>query len=242
MKSSTIITSDWHLGAKHGQPDKVYEFVKQLNCDKLILNGDIIDFAYLYTNGTKRWDKSCNAIIQKLLKYSKKGMKIVYIKGNHEIGLNHWIDTELSSNIFITDSYVIDKTLITHGDIFDSSITKYSGWLMWLGNYGYDIVLHLNDTHIYLHKFFTKYPPKQTLSWKLKRSVKGIVSYLNHYEEIACLHAKYKHHEQIVLGHSHQPGDKIIHGIRYLNCGAWSTDGDCSYVSVKDYKWKLNFF
>ena len=40
---STIVLSDIHLGTSHSKTVEVSNFLKSVNCRRLILNGDIID-------------------------------------------------------------------------------------------------------------------------------------------------------------------------------------------------------
>lgn len=39
----TVVLSDIHLGTQHSKTEEVTHFLKSINCDRLILNGDIID-------------------------------------------------------------------------------------------------------------------------------------------------------------------------------------------------------
>ena len=39
----TVILSDVHLGTPHCKADEVTHFLKHVRCERLILNGDIID-------------------------------------------------------------------------------------------------------------------------------------------------------------------------------------------------------
>lgn len=39
----TVILSDIHLGTTHSKVNQVNHFLSSINCDRLILNGDIID-------------------------------------------------------------------------------------------------------------------------------------------------------------------------------------------------------
>lgn len=51
----TVVLSDIHLGTSHSKTIEVSNFLKSVNCDRLILNGDIIDGWHLRKAGTKRW-------------------------------------------------------------------------------------------------------------------------------------------------------------------------------------------
>ena len=39
----TVVLSDIHLGSEHSRTKEVTNFLKHIDCDRLILNGDIID-------------------------------------------------------------------------------------------------------------------------------------------------------------------------------------------------------
>ena len=39
----TVVISDVHLGAPHSKVREVSEFLSAVDCDRLIMNGDIID-------------------------------------------------------------------------------------------------------------------------------------------------------------------------------------------------------
>ena len=39
----TLVLSDIHLGTSHSKTEEVSHFLSHVDCDRLILNGDIID-------------------------------------------------------------------------------------------------------------------------------------------------------------------------------------------------------
>lgn len=51
----TIVLSDIHLGTTHSKVEEVSQLLRSVNCDKLILNGDIIDGWHMKKNGTRKW-------------------------------------------------------------------------------------------------------------------------------------------------------------------------------------------
>jgi UDP-2,3-diacylglucosamine pyrophosphatase LpxH len=97
-------------------------------------------------------------------------------------------------------------------------ITKYI-WLSKIGAVGYDIALTLN-------RWYNKYRkwrnlPYQSISQKIKNSVKTATSYVNDFETTALKMAEKKGCDGVMCGHIHQPEDRIINGKRYLNSGDW---------------------
>lgn len=51
----TIVLSDIHLGTSHSKVEQVCNFLSQANCERLILNGDIIDGWHLQKSGISKW-------------------------------------------------------------------------------------------------------------------------------------------------------------------------------------------
>ena len=56
MKYKTIILSDIHLGSQYSRANDVVSFLKNNECEKLILNGDIID-GWALKRGSS-WDEN----------------------------------------------------------------------------------------------------------------------------------------------------------------------------------------
>ncbi|MFW5847778.1 MAG: metallophosphoesterase, partial [bacterium] len=83
-----VILSDIHLGSSDSHPKKVMEFLKSINFDTLILNGDIIDGWKLKRGRNLR--KSEVELLKYFLKISKK-KEIIYLRGNHDDFLDHMI-------------------------------------------------------------------------------------------------------------------------------------------------------
>jgi len=53
----TIVISDVHLGTEHSKTTELADFLRTVNCDTLILNGDIIDGWELQKSGRGKWKK-----------------------------------------------------------------------------------------------------------------------------------------------------------------------------------------
>ena len=47
----TIVISDVHLGTEHSKTTELTDFLRTVNCDTLIMNGDIIDGWHLQKSG-----------------------------------------------------------------------------------------------------------------------------------------------------------------------------------------------
>ena len=106
MKVKTLFISDVHLGTIKSQPQKLLKVFKEYEFEELIIIGDFIDLTSL-----KRkvyWDNNHSAVLQKVLKMSRKNTSVKYILGNHDFYLRDLIreeDLELGS-ITICDELI----------------------------------------------------------------------------------------------------------------------------------------
>ena len=68
----TVVLSDIHLGTSHSKTIEVSNFLKSVNCDRLILNGDIIDGWHLRKAGTKKWQAKHTDFFKVIMKMMEK--------------------------------------------------------------------------------------------------------------------------------------------------------------------------
>ena len=222
MKYKSIFISDIHLGTRFSKAKVLLNFLKHNESDQLILVGDIIDGWAI-----KRkliWPQEHSDVIQKILKKAKKGTKVTFITGNHDEFLRPFVPLLLGDSVSIANEleYVAinkKKYYITHGDFFDS-ITMTKKWLAILGDYGYDLLLHLNVVLNFLRKRIgiKKY---WSLSKYVKDNVKSSVSFISDFEAVLSTHAKNKGYDGIICGHIHKAEIRDIEDIEYINCGDW---------------------
>ena len=222
MKYKSIFISDIHLGTRFSKAKVLLNFLKHNESDQLILVGDIIDGWAI-----KRkliWPQEHSDVIQKILKKAKKGTKVTFITGNHDEFLRPFVPLLLGDSVSIANEleYVAinkKKYYITHGDFFDS-ITMTKKWLAILGDYGYDLLLHLNVVLNFLRKRIgiKKY---WSLSKYVKDNVKSSVSFISDFDTVLSTHAKNKGYDGIICGHIHKAEIRDIEDIEYLNCGDW---------------------
>ena len=82
MKIKTLFISDVHIGTIKSQPEKLLKVFKEYDFEELIIIGDFIDMTSL-----KRkiyWNENHSAVIQKIIKMSRKNVSVKYILGNHD--------------------------------------------------------------------------------------------------------------------------------------------------------------
>jgi UDP-2,3-diacylglucosamine pyrophosphatase LpxH len=218
----TIVISDLHLGTEYSKTTQLTDFLKTVNCGTLILNGDIIDGWNLQKSGKGKWKKEHSDFFKVIMKMMEnQNTRIIYVRGNHDDFIDYLAPLSFA-NISIVKDYLYEskgkRYLVTHGDVFDS-VTSNMVWLAKLGDVGYSILLRINRAYNY-------YRAKQgksyySLSQKIKQKVKSAVSYISSFEKELVELAKARRVDGIICGHIHQPADKQINGIHYLNSGDW---------------------
>lgn len=216
----TIFISDVHLGMRNSQALALLDFLKEADAETYYLVGDIIDFWKVQRG--PHWPQSHNDVLQKLLRKSRKGARIVFIPGNHDDGLRDYCGMSFGGielrRDAIHESATGKKYLVLHGDEFDV-VVRYARWLAFLGDRSYDVALALNIPLNFMRRMFGF--DHWSLAQFLKRKVKTAVKFIGEYEEALAHEAKRREVDGLICGHIHHANDRMLGDIHYLNCGDW---------------------
>lgn len=222
MKYKSIFVSDIHLGTKFSKAENFLNFLKNNESENLYLVGDIIDGWAIKRK--LKWAQSHSDVIQKILRKARKDTNVYFVTGNHDDFLRPFLPLMLGDRLKVSDSFIYksvknEEYYVTHGDFFDS-ITMTKKWLAVLGDYGYDLLLHLNGLINFFRKCFgiKRY---WSLSKYVKDNVKKSVNFINDFENVLVRHAKQKGFDGIICGHIHKAEMKKIDSIVYMNSGDW---------------------
>lgn len=217
----SVFISDVHLGMTDSKAREAADFLQHVDCDNLILNGDIIDGWALKRGG--RWRKRHSRFIRTVLKKTEKnGTRVIYLRGNHDDILERLLPLQLGS-VEIAKEYIHEgvdgkRYLVVHGDGFDSVSTKHR-WLAVLGAIGYDGLLVINRWYNRWRSWIGK--EYFSLSKFAKSKVKSAVSFVDRFQDQLQSYARKRGCDGIICGHIHSPEDKTFGDIRYLNSGDW---------------------
>lgn len=221
LECRSVILSDIHLGSPDSKADEVVQFLKHIKCEKLILNGDIIDGWALKRGG--KWTSRHSRLIRKFIKLSERDRsEIFYIRGNHDEILDRFLPISLG-RIQLVKQHIHKgingkRYLVVHGDGFDSVSTNHR-WLAALGAVGYDTLLMINRHYNKWRRWHGK--EYYSISKRVKAKVKSAVSFLDRYEQLLQNLARQNHCDGIICGHIHTPEDKQVGDVHYLNSGDW---------------------
>jgi len=217
----TVILSDVHLGTSESKAAEVNHFLRHVRCEKLILNGDIID-GWALRRGAK-WRKRHSRFIRTVLKKMEKDdTEVIYLRGNHDDILERFLPLAFGKLRFVKEHIHSGadgkRYLVVHGDGFDSVSTDHK-WIAQLGAVGYDFLLKVNR----LYNRYRAWRGKEyySVSKAIKARVKSAVNFVGEYEQQLQELARKKGCDGIICGHIHTPEDKQVGEIRYLNSGDW---------------------
>ena len=220
LRYRSIFISDIHLGTPGCQAKALLDFLRHTESAELYLVGDIIDGWQLKRRWY--WHQSHNDVIQKVLRKARKGTRVVYIAGNHDEAMRHFIGLAFGG-IDIRDEAVHvtadgKRMLVTHGDLFDA-VVQGAKWLAHVGDALYMGTLKVN-------RWFNQARarlglPYWSLAQFLKHRVKNAVSYITQFEEALAQEARRRRLDGVICGHIHKAEIRDIGGIRYCNDGDW---------------------
>lgn len=233
-----LVLSDIHLGTRGCHAKELHKYLKTINPEILILNGDIIDF---WQFSKRYWPNSHMKVVKQIIGMVSKGTKTYYITGNHDETLRKFEGVKIGP-LEIANKLVLEldgqKIWFFHGDVFDV-IMQYSKWLAKFGAIGYDGLIILNRLVNTISHFIGR--GKVSLSKTIKDNIKTSLKYINNFEETAARLAIKKGYDAIVCGHIHNPEIRDIQlddsKVLYLNSGDWIEN--LTSLEYHKKKWKI---
>jgi Uncharacterized protein conserved in bacteria len=237
-KIDIAVISDLHLATYASKAKTLLVYLKSISPDILVLNGDIIDSWRFSKN---YFPKSHLKVIRQLLKMVEKGVRVVYITGNHDDVFRKFNNVKLG-NFSIVNQLELNiagkKTWIFHGDVFDH-IIHHSPWLAKLGAAAYGFFTIFNKV---INLFLKLLGGKEMILYKsMSDRIARHGKVLTNFEKAIANAASSKSVDVVICGHTHIPVDKEINTdkgtVRYINCGDWVEH--FSAAECKDGQWSI---
>lgn len=233
MKKSnihTLVISDLHLGTIHNNSQLLWEFLKTVDPENLILVGDVIDLWHKIN-----FSEYELKVIKKIIKWASEGKKVTWLIGNHDEQLRVLVGEDVA-NIEFCNEKVLDmgphRVLFIHGDKFDVFIQSKMKFLSKLGSVGYALLLRLNKIYKFIHR-----GAKESLAQKIKRKVKNAASFLSEFENCVVTYGHQKGCSVVICGHVHTAKVEDFKGqLKYINCGDWQESSDYVIFDGKELK------
>lgn len=234
-----VVLSDLHLGTYGCHAQELLRYLRSIQPQRLVLNGDIID---IWQFKKRFWPRHHTQVIKELLNFITQGVEVIYVTGNHDELMRRFAGFEVP-NFQVVNKVVLElddhkHAWIFHGDVFDVTM-KYSVWLAKLGAVGYDMLIYFNR---FVNRCMERMGRgKISLSKRIKNSVKTAVKFISDFEETAAEIAIENRFDYVVCGHIHQPVIRTMyndHGfVEYLNAGDWIEN--LTALEYHNGQWKL---
>ncbi|MDB5201704.1 MAG: UDP-2,3-diacylglucosamine hydrolase [Ferruginibacter sp.] len=234
-----VVISDVHLGTYGSRARELNRYLATINPATLVLNGDIID---IWQFSKRYWPPSHMLVIKQILSMLSRGVKVIYVTGNHDELLRRFEHFSLG-DFQIVNKYIAhhpdgSRSWIFHGDIFDVTM-KHSKWLAKLGAVGYDSLILINAFVNFISQKLGR--GRISFSGKIKQSVKTALRFINDFELTAAGIAISKKYNYVVCGHIHQPCKKQVKNeegeVGYLNSGDWVEN--LTALEYNNNEWQL---
>lgn len=235
------VISDVHLGFVGCRAKELLRYLKSIDPEILILNGDFID---IWQFRSYYFPTSHSKVLQRIFKYVSSGKQVYYLTGNHDELLRKYSGLQLG-NFVLDDKLVLEldgkKHWFFHGDIFDISIHG-AKWLAKLGSLGYELMILLNKLVNFFLELMGK--EKSSFSQNIKKATKRGVKKLNNYEVTAAEVGIENGYDFVINGHSHQPDIKVIRtdkgSVTYVNSGDWVES--MTALEYNNAEWKVIYY
>jgi UDP-2,3-diacylglucosamine pyrophosphatase LpxH len=148
-----------HLGTRGCQADRLLDFLRHHEADTIYLVGDIVDGWALRSSWY--WPQPHNDVVQKLLRAARKGVRLIYVPGNHDEFLRGYYGTRFGG-MEVVENIVHEgadgrRYLVVHGDVFDLVVTQ-ARWLALLGDKAYEFALAANRVFNTLRRRAARWP------------------------------------------------------------------------------------
>ncbi|MEO7432322.1 MAG: UDP-2,3-diacylglucosamine diphosphatase [Dokdonella sp.] len=216
----SVFVSDVHLGLADCQAGYLLDFLRSMQCERLYLVGDIIDFE----NMAKRpfWHASHTAIVAEILAIAARGTRVVYIPGNHDAALRRLAGQRIAGIEIALDAVHVGadgrRYRVSHGDEHDGE-SSTPAWLVTLGDALQGFVCGMNRRcNRLLRACGVHYRP---LSIHIKTRIGSALRFIRDFERRVADRARADGFDGHICGHIHYARMHQDEHVLYLNDGDW---------------------
>jgi UDP-2,3-diacylglucosamine pyrophosphatase LpxH len=222
----TVVISDCHIGALDSDVNALLHFLRQLDCDRLLIAGDLWELwlhrsTYMYGRFSE-----CRTAFEAL---RKRDVRIEYLLGNHD-------DTYMSSPLLPLDLLPVvthmeielqdgRKLAVIHGHEYDYLIK----WYYPLMRVGYWVKQALGS--------LTQFERSSVSSKKGHKRYTELVESIHREASKAYQQLGYA---GLILGHTHFPVHRQSENFLLVNAGCWK--GSNTFVEVEGDQVDLKHF
>lgn len=215
----TVFLSDLHLGSIRCDVSSLLACVSGLSAETVVLVGDIFDFWGFRVK--EAWSHRHVLILRTMFRMVGSGTRVVIVPGNHDQDLLTFsglpIDGIEIHREWLHETPGGQRYLVVHGHeqdvIPDRNVylaRKAAACRERLGAFSLLSLVRRRRDHEAGHW--------KSKAWrKMRRSLGGVHDLELRLAELA----RARGCDGVICGHTHMAADRMIDGVRYLNCGDW---------------------
>lgn len=217
----TLFLSDLHLGTRECRADYLLDLLRQVNCDRLVMVGDVFDLWAMRRRIF--WNATQAAVVEQVLSLALHGVEVIYIPGNHDEVVRDFVGSEIRGVRIERElvHWTADgrRFRVTHGDEFDG-VVRHSRLVHWLGDLGYNLLLRGSR---YLNSIRRRlgHPYWSLSAWLKTRVSHAAREYIRRFEHAAVTAARKGGFDGCICGHIHKPNVESFGDVLYCNDGDW---------------------
>lgn len=223
----TLLLSDLHIGSFRCKADRLAEFLSRCQAETIILVGDVFDFWSFRGGGT--WSSDHAKLVAWFHVAVCNGSRLIIIPGNHDAVLASFSSLDIPGlefhHEFIHETANGERFLVVHGHEHDDVLNqseRIAPLLCSLSERMFGVVNSIKLTERRSQHVRQRF--RASWVW-MRRSIGGV----NRSELRLIYEARQRRLDGVICGHTHLPGDFVLDGTRYLNCGDWV--GNCTAIT-----------
>ena len=118
----TAWISDVHLGTRASGAARLLDFLREYDFGTLYIVGDLIDIWQM--RRSRYWPQQHNDLIQKILRKSRKGTRVIYIPGNHDEMISSFT-APMATSLFKNMPFIERRMVVAFSLSTDMSSTPW---------------------------------------------------------------------------------------------------------------------
>lgn len=255
LRYNTIIISDTHLGKGAASAECLLEFLQHVECDRLILAGDILEGWGLKSKRRKAFPEMHARCLDAINAIAARGVEVFYLRGNHDEDLaksryrlmRRTIDfhnrartvhapIRFAKSMEHTDARGVTH-LVLHGDVFDD-YQKEAGKkrIAKLADKAYEGLVTANGA--FKKAMMNATGMDVSPASYLKSKTKETVGVIGNFERSVVKESITSRYGGVICGHIHHAEIRQIGNAAYMNSGDW-VEG-CKCIAEKaDGTWEI---
>ena len=255
LKFKTIVISDAHLGKDAAAAEFLLEFLQNVECERLIGAGDMLEGWGLGKKRRKPLLEMHARCMDALNAHAASGTDVIMLRGNHDEDLAksryHLMKRtiefrdrgqKLAARVTFGKSFVHTdlrgrRHLVLHGDVFDSfQKNKGKKKIAKIADVAYENLVNLN--RVFQRAVRETTGKNISPASHLKNASKKVGGIIKDFENSVACESVTSKYDGVICGHIHHAEIKQIGNASYMNSGDWVEGCKC-LVETHEGEWKI---